>query len=151
MEEKEKQGKAATPSEGPNSNARVSGEHAHPAPDAHGHDDGHGLSHLTPITLLLAVFGALVVFTVVTVMVTKVDLGGEGNFIVAMVIATIKAGLVMAYFMHLRWDKKFNVVVFLSSFLFVTLFLGILLTDRKEYQDVIDSFERVQAAAEAQG
>jgi cytochrome c oxidase subunit 4 len=88
---------------------------------------------------------------VVTVMVTKVDLGGEGNFIVAMVIATIKAGLVMAYFMHLRWDKKFNVVVFLSSFLFVTLFLGILLTDRKEYQDVIDSFERVQAAAEAQG
>jgi cytochrome c oxidase subunit 4 len=103
------------------------------------------MSHLTPVSLLVGVFAALIVFTIVTVLVTRVDLGGEGNFVIAMIIATIKASLVMAYFMHLRWDKRLNLIVFLSSFLFVTLFLGLALTDRKEYQDVIDSFEETQA------
>lgn len=160
MEEKQEQAKAASASEVPSSDSGVSGERAHASTPSRGHRDadhdgtGHGgnaLSHLTPAPLLIAVFGALVFFTILTVSVTKIDLGGQGNFVVAMIIATIKASLVMAYFMHLRWDKKFNVLVFLSSFLFVTLFLGLALTDRKEYQDFIDNFERVKAAAETQG
>jgi cytochrome c oxidase subunit 4 len=58
-----------------------------------------------------------------------------------MIIATIKAGLVMAFFMHLVWDRKYNLTVFLSSFLFVLLFLSLALTDRNEYQLDIDDFE----------
>jgi len=107
------------------------------AADAH----DHGLAHITPVKLLLGVFGALTVLTVFTVAVTAVDLGSQGNFVVAMIIATVKAGLVMAFFMHLVWDKKFNLTVFLSSFLFVLLFLSIALTDRNEYQAQIDAFE----------
>jgi hypothetical protein len=45
----------------------------------------------------------------------------------------------------MAWDKKFNVVVFLSSFLFVILFLTMALTDRREYQRSIDTFQ-AQAA-----
>jgi cytochrome c oxidase subunit 4 len=48
-----------------------------------------------------------------------------------MVIATIKAGLVMAFFMHLAYDKPFNVIVFLSSFAFVALFLIFTMGDSK--------------------
>lgn len=107
------------------------------AADAH----DHGLAHITPVKLLLGVFGALTVLTVFTVLVTAVDLGSQGNFVVAMIIATVKAGLVMAFFMHLVWDKKFNLTVFLSAFLFVLLFLSIALTDRNEYQAQIDAFE----------
>ncbi|HEU5075860.1 MAG TPA: cytochrome C oxidase subunit IV family protein [Polyangiaceae bacterium] len=107
---------------------------------AHAHD--HGLAHITPIKLLVGVFGALTVLTVFTVAVTAVDLGSQGNFVVAMIIATVKAGLVMAFFMHLVWDKKFNLTVFLSSFLFVLLFLSLALTDRNEYQTQIDMFEQ---------
>jgi cytochrome c oxidase subunit 4 len=107
------------------------------AADAH----DHGLAHVTPVKLLLGVFGALTVLTVFTVVVTAVDLGSQGNFVVAMIIATVKAGLVMAFFMHLVWDKKFNLTVFLSAFLFVLLFLSIALTDRNEYQAQIDAFE----------
>lgn len=119
---------------------------------AEAHD--HGLAHITPVKLLVGVFGALVVFTVATVAVTSFDLGSQGNFIVAMIIATIKAGLVMAFFMHLVWDRKFNLTVFLSAFLFVLLFLSLSLTDRSEYQDDIDAFEQNNpikpvAAAEA--
>jgi len=102
----------------------------------------HGLSHITPVKLLLGVFGALTVLTVFTVLVTSIDLGSQGNFVVAMIIATIKAGLVMAFFMHLVWDKKFNLTVFLSAFLFVLLFLSLAMTDRNEYQAQIDTFEQ---------
>jgi len=106
---------------------------------AQAHD--HGLMHVAPIKLLFGVFGALTVLTIATVAVTSFDLGSQGNFIVAMIIATVKAGLVMAFFMHLVWDKKFNLTVFLSSFLFALLFLSISLADRSEYQTEIDQFE----------
>lgn len=109
--------------------------HAH---DSHGHDH---FAHTTPMWLLLGVLGALIVLTVMTVGVTMVDLGSQGNFVVAMIIATIKAALVMAFFMHLVWDNKFNVVAFVSSFLFVLLFLSMAVLDRKEYQLGIDTFE----------
>ena len=84
---------------------------------------------------------------VLTVAVTSVDLGSQGNFIVAMIIATIKAALVMGYFMHLVWDSKFNVFAFLSSFLFVLLFLSMALLDRGEYRPTIDRFEADQKTA----
>jgi cytochrome c oxidase subunit 4 len=107
---------------------------------AEAHD--HGLAHVTPVKLLVGVFGALTVLTVLTVVVTSIDLGSQGNFVIAMIVATIKAGLVMAFFMHLVWDKKFNLTVFLSAFLFVVLFLSLAMTDRNEYQAQIDAFEQ---------
>jgi cytochrome c oxidase subunit 4 len=117
-------------------------DHALPA---HADDEhGHGLAHVTPLKLLVAVLVTLLVLTVITVAVTKVDLGGQWNLVVAMVIATVKAGLVVTYFMHLRWDKAFNVLVFLSSVLFLILFLSLALTDRKEYQRTIDLLEQTQ-------
>lgn len=114
--------------------------HAH-AGAAHVHDD-HGIAHVTPVRLLLAVFGALIVLTIATVAVRGIDLGGQLNLILAMVIATIKAGLVVTYFMHLRWDRTFNVLIFLSSLLFLILFLTVVLTDRREYQPDIDLVEQ---------
>src|SRR5690606_28296053 len=107
-----------------------------------------GLAHTASLNLLFGVFGGLIILTILTVAVTAIDLGSQGNFIVAMIIATIKAGMVMAFFMHMLWDSKFNVTVFVSSFLFVLLFLSMSLTDRSEYQDMIDSRETVNKAAD---
>lgn len=134
-------------------------EHDHDGHDHDGHDhDGHGhgghedhdehLGHTAPISLLVGVLIALGMLTILTVAVTAIDLGGQGNFVVAMVIATVKAILVMGYFMHMFWDAKFNVVAFTSSFLFVLLFLAMAVLDRAEYQDDLDQFEvdqKVQA------
>lgn len=122
------------------------GGHGHASGDAHGgHGDEH-FAHTLPMKVLVGVLGALIVLTVLTVAVTSLDLGSQGNFVVAMIIATIKAALVMGYFMHLVWDSKFNVFVFLSSFLFVMLFLSMALLDRQEYQTDIDTFEADQKA-----
>lgn len=98
------------------------------------HDHGHGVGHVVPLKLLLTVGGLLLFFTAITVWVTYVDLGRSGNLIVAMFIATVKAILVCTYFMHLRWDRPFNALVFASSLLFVSLFISMALLDKAEYE-----------------
>jgi cytochrome c oxidase subunit 4 len=103
------------------------------------------MGHVLSPRLLLSVLFALVALTAATVFVTSIDLGSQGNLVVAMVIATVKAALVATYFMHLRWDRRFNLLVFLSGVLFLILFLSMTLTDRREYQDAIDRLERTQA------
>jgi cytochrome c oxidase subunit 4 len=115
--------------------------------DEHEHDEHHGLAHTTPVALLAGVLGALLVLTILTVSVTKIDLGSQGNLVVAMVIATVKAALVVTFFMHLKWDRKVHLVLFMSSVLFVILFLSMALTDRSEYQHSIDQMTEAQAAS----
>ena len=100
----------------------------------------HGVGHVVPPRVLLTVWGALLVLTVVTVAVTYVDLGPL-NLWVALAIAGVKATLVALYFMHLRWDRPFNGIVLLASLLFVVLFVGGALTDTLEYQgDLIPDY-----------
>lgn len=124
----------------------------------HGHDGGHGhggnahedhdehLGHTAPVSLLVGVLIALGMLTVLTVAVTAVDLGSQGNFVVAMIIATVKAILVMGYFMHMFWDAKFNVVAFTSSFLFVLLFLAMAVLDGSEYQQDVKDYQNDKKA-----
>ena len=115
--------------------------------DGHGdaHDD-HGLAHTMPVWMLVTVLGVLLVLTVLTVSVTSFDLGSQGNLIVAMVIATVKAALVVTFFMHLFWDKKFHLILFMTSILFLILFLSLTLNDRGEYEKDIEAFRASQAA-----
>lgn len=103
----------------------------------HNDDHSHGLSHIASAKVLLGTFGALMVLTVITVLATKVDLGANLNLLVAMVIATIKAGFVCLYFMHLRYDKTLHTIVFLGALLFVLLFVSFALMDSSEYQQDI--------------
>jgi hypothetical protein len=49
--------------------------------------------------------------------------------------------------MHLLWDKKFHLILFLTSVLFLILFLSISLTDRSEYERDIEFFRASQAQA----
>ena len=110
---------------------------------AHHGPDGQELpsfAHPVPVKLLLAVFFALVGLTAVTLLLAG-NVGPFG-FVVAMILATAKATLVMAFFMHMYWDKSFNIVAFLSSLLFVGLFLFMTLMDTGHYQDNIDEFPR---------
>ncbi len=98
------------------------------------------LSHVLPARVLLAVWLALVVLTAVTVGATRLPLGSLSLWI-ALCIATVKAGLVALYFMHLRWDRPINAVIFLGTLLFVLLFVGLALTDTQSYHpDLIPGY-----------
>ena len=100
------------------------------------HDD-HGLAHVASKKVLLGTISILLALTILTVTATWWDFGRKINLIIAMVIATVKAGLVGMYYMHLRYDKTFHTVVFLSALLFATLFVGFALMDRGAYLDTV--------------
>ena len=106
--------------------------------DASHAGDGEVHPHIVPPSVLLAVYGVLVVLTIVTVAITKVDLDklhlGSLNIWAAMIIAVIKAAFVVLYFMHLRWDSPFNAVVLISALFFVAVFLGFAMMDTGEYK-----------------
>ena len=93
--------------------------HAH----GHGHaDDGAVHVHIAPSRFYWGIFGALVLLTIITVKASYYDFG-PANTIIAMLIATMKASLVAAFFMHLRHDKLFNTLAFLAAFLFLGIFI----------------------------
>jgi cytochrome c oxidase subunit 4 len=93
----------------------------------------HGLAHVMPVTTLLAVFAALIMLTILTVAATLVPTGAFEIWI-SLGIATVKAGLVAAYFMHLRYDNPVNALIFVFGLFFVALFLGFTLMDTHQYQ-----------------
>src|SRR3954468_1489093 len=114
--------------------------HANPA--AAGHSDRHHTDshvegaihvHAVPPWLLLPLFGALLVLTVVTVAITKVPLGQFAVW-AALAIAVLKATLVALYFMHLRWDTPLNSIILISALLFVAIFIGATISDSGEYK-----------------
>ncbi|HNI59145.1 MAG TPA: cytochrome C oxidase subunit IV family protein [Pseudomonadota bacterium] len=94
--------------------------------DSHG--DDHDEPHITPLSTYLGVWAALVVLTAFTVIVSRFDFG-SANTIVAMLVATVKATLVALFFMHLLYDDKFNLVILLTSLLFVAIFFSPVLID----------------------
>ena len=54
----------------------------------------------------IGVFVALAIATVITVAASTIDLGGHLNMGVALLIAGVKASLVAAIFMHLKWERS---------------------------------------------
>ena len=90
-----------------------------------------------PVWQLLAVFFALVGLTIATVYQATLDLGNL-ELVFSLLIATIKASLVILFFMHMIHDKPLNAIIFLGSFIFVALFIGATLMDSSAYRDDIE-------------
>ena len=118
------------------------------ATDTLRHDEGHDAHahahHISPLSTYINVYLALVVLTVVTVGVSYLGLPPKPSLFVAMFVALIKASLVCAWFMHLKYDTKFNVFVFLSAVWFggaFFLFTFIDLTSRGDILKIQDNEE----------
>lgn len=95
------------------------------------HDKKHGSHsehHILPESTAVKIGVALLILTVITVWIAGIDLG-RLNFVVAMLVATVKAGLVAMIFMGLWYDKAENGMIFLTSFLFLAIFIGLTSTD----------------------
>jgi len=101
-----------------------------------GHHEHGAVGHIVPIRMLVATCTVLLVLTGITVWVAKFDFEnvhlGEMNILIAMGVATVKALLVCLIFMHLRWERTFIGFFFLSSVLFVGIFVLFALMDTKE-------------------
>lgn len=85
-----------------------------------GHAGGYGI--------YVAVWGALIVLTGVTVAVSYVHLG-QLNIVVALLIASVKASLVALYFMHLRSESRLVWGFALTPIFFLVLIVAGTLSD----------------------
>jgi cytochrome c oxidase subunit IV len=97
---------------------------------AHGHGQGgkDHVPHVLPMRVYLGTWIALLVLTVITVGASYIDIGSF-NILLALLIATMKASIVAAIFMHLRWDHKFHTIVFSFSIVFLAIFIAFTMYD----------------------
>jgi len=87
--------------------------------------------HVLPYRIYFTVWASLITLTVLTVWVSYHDYGNM-NIVVAMAIATVKASLVVLFFMHLKYDEPFNGLVFVGTLIFLSIFIVLTMADFKE-------------------
>lgn len=114
------------------------------AEQAHEHHDEAlpgTIGHVSRWQTLVMVLLTLLVLTVLTVAVAQFDLG-RLNIVGAIGIACVKASIVAMWFMHLRYDKRFNFWILVGSLAFVALMVGYILFDSSLYQDNIREYRK---------
>jgi cytochrome c oxidase subunit 4 len=85
--------------------------------------------HIVSRKIYFAIFGALMVGTVATVMAAFIDMGGKLNTVVALTIAVIKATLVVLYFMHVRYSSRLTWVIVGSGLFWLGIMFALTLSD----------------------
>lgn len=103
-----------------------------------GASHGHSTHHVTPFNVYVKVAVALFALTFLTVAAHSIREHLQPfAAVVAFGIATIKAYLVVAFFMHLKYENTINRAIFVSGFLF--LFLLFILTTLDIYTRISQS------------
>jgi cytochrome c oxidase subunit 4 len=85
--------------------------------------------HILPARLYYGIWIALLVLTATTVGVAHIDLG-PWNIVVALAIASLKAVLVVLFFMHVKYtSEKMTKVVIVSAIFWLFILLALSLAD----------------------
>ena len=92
-------------------------------------------THILPLKLYLSVGAALIVLTAVTVAISFVHFG-PFNLLIAMLIAAGKATLVALFFMHLKYDSKLYMTIFVASVVFLAVFIILTMFDTLRRDDI---------------
>lgn len=84
--------------------------------------------HIVSPKIYVVIFLALMVGTFLTVVAAGKDYG-RMNIVIALGIATIKATLVILFFMHGKYSPKRTKLVIVSGFFWLAIMLGLTLAD----------------------
>lgn len=84
--------------------------------------------HVVSLRIYLAVFAALLVLTALTVWAAFNDLG-RFNIGVALLIAVVKAMLVILYFMHVRYSPGLTKLVVAGGFFWLAVLIVFTMSD----------------------
>ncbi len=86
-------------------------------------DNSNHEKHIVGYGVYIFVWLGLLALTTITVSVAGIDLGNYTLF-VALSIAAIKSGLVIYYFMHIKFEESiFKVFLFISGITLVIIFI----------------------------
>ena len=84
--------------------------------------------HIVPVRTYVLVFAALIVGTLLTFGVAYVDLG-RFNIVVALLIACLKASLVVLFFMHVLYSTRLTKAIVITGFSTLLILFFFTLTD----------------------
>lgn len=79
--------------------------------------------HIIDYKVFVFIWIILLMLTVVTFLVSRLDLGFL-NIIVALTIASTKALLVILFFMHLKYESNLIRIMVFIAFLILAIFIG---------------------------
>jgi cytochrome c oxidase subunit 4 len=79
--------------------------------------------HIVPYRTFAIVWGILLVLTGLTVWVAQYNLGAL-NIWVALGIASLKSGLVIAFFMHMKYEQPVFKICLLAALAILAIFIG---------------------------
>ena len=86
--------------------------------------------HVSSLKLYIGIWITLLIGTLVTVLVAGVNLPGPLNTVVALTIATIKATLVVLFFMHVKYaHDKMTKVVIVAALFWLAILLALSMAD----------------------
>jgi cytochrome c oxidase subunit 4 len=86
------------------------------------------MEHVVPIRIYLVVFVVLVLGTAITTAVAYLDLGPL-NVVVMLLIAFVKATLVVLFFMHVKFTNRLTQLAAASGFAWLLILIGLTLSD----------------------
>ena len=102
---------------------------------AHGHQPDHETytghaapHHQAPLGMYFAVFFGLMILTLLTVWISRIDLGTM-NTAVALAIAVLKATVVILWFMHVIHSPRLTWIVVISSFIWLAVLFVLTFSD----------------------
>ena len=79
--------------------------------------------HIIGYGKLAAIWGVLLFLTALTVLITRMDLGGY-KVLAALTIASCKAGLVIAIFMHMSYEGRLLRWLLFVALVTLAIFIG---------------------------
>ncbi len=85
--------------------------------------------HSSSIKSYLLVFGALALLTGLTVLLSTMGLSHSTGIILAILIALTKCSLIVAFFMHLRFERKSIYFILFSALFFIAVLVFALIPD----------------------
>lgn len=92
------------------------------------HSHTHEEHVLVPYRIYFGVWAGLLALTVVTVAVSYVDMKNV-TVLTAMLIATVKATLVLLYFMHIRFERPLYLGMILATLITYAIYIGLTFSD----------------------
>ena len=89
----------------------------------------HSATHHVSLATYLVIFAALMVLLVVTVAAAFYVNLGAANILVALLIALVKAALVVLFFMHVKYASRLTKIFVSAAFLWLAILVAITFSD----------------------
>lgn len=84
--------------------------------------------HIVPYKTFISVWALLILLTAATVVIAELHMGGA-SVIIPLIIASAKAGLVLWFFMHLKYESRLFKLMLLMPIATLTVILGLTFLD----------------------